>query len=182
MKPGLSLILVTALLSGCGGADGLDDLRQFMDETGKKSAAKVEPLPSPQVHDTFVFQADRVPDPFAPRSLKGAEPADSGRARGTLEEYTLDGMRVTGVIERAGVFQALIATPDNRLHAAKLGDRIGQNNGIVIEVSNKGLKIKERIAATPGKWTEVVTELSKPQDADIRDLKRGPGGKWSNSN
>lgn len=182
MKYGLSLILIAASLSGCSGTDGLDDLRQFMDEAGKKSASKVAPLPPPQPHDTFVFQAAQVPDPFAPRSLKGAEPADSGRARGTLEEYALDGMRVTGIIERDGVFQALIATPDNRLHAAKLGDRIGQNNGVVIAVSYKGLKIKERIAATPGKWTEVITELNKPQDADIREIKRGPGGKWSNSN
>ncbi len=175
-------LFVAGLTAGCGSSDGFDDLRQFMDEAGRKSAPKVDPLPAPQPHDTFVFQPEQVPDPFTLHSAQGAMQADSTRSRGTLEDYTLDSLHVAGVIERNGVIQALLATPDNRLLAAKIGDRVGQNGGVVTEISYKGVKVKERIVSAPGKWKEVVTELNKPQDADIREMKRDPSGKWSNSN
>lgn len=178
MKAALSLLL-TALLAGCGSQEGFDDLRQFMDEAGRASAPKVKPLPPPQPHDTFVYQADQVPDPFNPRSLKGGPPgaaeAEVARARGGLEEFPLESLRVTGIIERHGVFQALVVTPDNRLHAAKVGDRIGQNGGIITAISYQGIKLKERVMSAAGKWTEVTSELVKPQEAEIRELK--PAGK-----
>ncbi|MBI5937951.1 MAG: pilus assembly protein PilP [Betaproteobacteria bacterium] len=175
-------LLATGLISGCGGTDGLDDLRQFMDEAGKKNAPKVKPLPPPQAHDTFVYQAEQVPDPFTLHSAQGAAQTDGGRAQGTLEEYGLDNLHVAGVVERNGTLQALIATPDSRLLAAKVGDRVGRNGGTVIEITYKGVKIKERVASKPGKWKEVVTELNKPQETDIREMKRDPSGKWSNPN
>ncbi|NWG87979.1 MAG: pilus assembly protein PilP [Hydrogenophilaceae bacterium] len=178
MRGALTLLLL-GLLSGCGSQDGFDDLRQFMDEAGKKNAPKVKPLPPPRPHDTFVYQADQVPDPFSPRSLKGGQAAageaDAGRPRSSLEEFPLEGLRITGVIERNGAFQALVVSPDNRLFAAKVGDRIGQNGGVITAISYKGMKVKERIMSAAGKWTEVTTELAKPEETTIRELK--PAGK-----
>lgn len=167
------IFLLATLLAGCGSQDGFDDLRQFMDEAGKKSAPKVKPLPPAKPHDTFVYQAEQVPDPFNPRALKGGSPGEAAVAgpRGGLEEFTLEGLRVTGVIERNGHFQVLIVTPDNRLHAAKVGDRIGQNGGTISAISYKGIKVKERVMSAAGKWTEITTELAKPQETDIRQLK-----------
>lgn len=183
MRLAVSAMLALFLL-GCDGQDGFDDLRQFMAEAGKKSAPKVEPLPPPKPHDTFSFQPEQVPDPFSPRSLKGGQAAEADvvRPRGTLEDYPLEGLRVTGVIERNGVFQGLIVSPDGKLHAAKVGDRIGHNNGVVTAISYKGVKVKERVMSAPGKWTEVTSELAKPQDTDIRELKRGTSGQWATPN
>lgn len=182
MKHGLYALLAAALVTGCGGSDGFDDLRQFMDEAGRKSAPKVEPLPPPQAHDTFVFQPEQVPDPFASRSAPGAAEPSSGRSTGSLADYTLDSLHLAGVVEKHGEMHALIATPEGRLLAAKVGDRVGRGGGVVTEIGYKGVKIKERIETRPGKWKEVVTELNKPQDADIREMKRDPSGKWSISN
>lgn len=182
MKPIWPLLLVAALASGCGSSDGFDDLRQFMDEAGKKSAPKVEPLPPPQPHDTFVFNAEQVPDPFVSRSAQAPAQSDSGQTAGTLEAYALDTLTVMGLIEKGGVAHALLATPENRLLPAKVGDRIGRNHGVVIEVSDKGVKVKERVMTTKGGWKEIVTELNKPQDASIREMKRDASGKWTYPN
>lgn len=174
MMKWIPALLAVGLLAGCGGDDGFDDLRQFMDEAGKKSAPRIEPLPPPKPHDTFVYQAEQVPDPFSPRSLKGGQPqseAEAARPRGSLEEFPLEGLRVTGIIERNGAFQALVVSPDNRLFAAKVGDRIGQNGGTITAISYKGIKVKERIMSAAGKWTEVTTEIAKPEEAAIRELK-----------
>lgn len=183
MRYGLYALLAAALVSGCGGSDGFDDLRQFMDEAGRKSAPKVEPLPPPQAHDTFVFQPEQVSDPFTSRSAQGVAEVENGRsAGGRLADYALDSLHLAGVIEKHGEMHALIATPEGRLLAARVGDRVGRGGGTVTEIGYNGLKIKERIETRPGKWKEVVTELNKPQDTDIREMKRDPSGKWSISN
>lgn len=173
------MLAVPALVAGCA-QDDYADLRQFMDEAGKNQAAKVEPLPALKPVDTFVYQSGQLPDPFSAGGLRPGQEdlmkGEAGRPREALEDYPLESLRVAGVIQKGGAYHALIATPENRLHLAKKGTRIGQNGGVITDVHSKGIEVKERVRNSLGKWVEAKTSLLKQTDGDVQAINPGKPG------
>ena len=160
------LILSPTLLLGCGQGD-FSDLRQFMDDAGKNATAKIEPLPPIRPHDDFVYRADQLVDPFSAGIQKDLQPetAASGlTAAASITDHALETLRVVGSLEKKGIQYAMVATPDNRLHLVKKGDRIGSNKGVVTHVDDKGIEVTERLIAGSGKWIETKTKLPKLQN------------------
>ncbi len=85
----LTFLLVALGLSGCGGGD-LDDLQQFVTETGKDVQGKIEPLPEVKVYEPFTYGAFDLPDPFKPRKLSsggGAARSLISRGRGNRSRH-----------------------------------------------------------------------------------------------
>src|SRR5262249_59423782 len=67
---------IGVLLAGCGG-ESHQDLRAWMQEQGKGSKGKLEPLPQMKPYEPFTYNAFDLPDPFKPRKI---EPVKSGGA------------------------------------------------------------------------------------------------------
>lgn len=158
--------LLPIFLLGCGQGD-FSDLRQFMDDAAKNATAKIEPLPPIRPHDDFVYRAEQLVDPFSAGIQKEAQPEATapGMAAATaVTDHALELLRVVGSLEKQGIRYAMVATPDNRLHLVKRGDRIGSNKGIVSHVDDKGIEVSERVIAGSGKWTEIKTKLPKLQN------------------
>jgi len=173
------LLIVPALLAGCA-QDDFADLRQFMDEAGKDGAAKVEPLPPLRPLDTFVYQPGQLPDPFSAGALRPGQAelmkGEPGRPGQALEAWPLESLRVAGIIEKDGAYHALVATPENRLHLARQGDRIGQSGGVITRVHGKGIDVRERVRDSRGRWVEVKTSLLKQQDGEAQAATPGKPG------
>lgn len=158
----LGLILL-GLLAGCA-QDDTTDLREFMQQAGRDSQEKLEPLPQVKIAETFSYDPTGLNDPFAARNLRpakaGGGPApDMNRPRDPLELYPLDGLRMVGTLSRQGQLYALVRTPENTLYRVKRGDRIGQNFGVVTNITDTAIEIRETVQDGVGDWTEASASL-----------------------
>lgn len=158
----LGLILL-GLIAGCA-HDDTTDLREFMQQAGRDSQEKLEPLPEVKIAEPFIYDAAGLPDPFAARNLRparaGGGPApDMNRPKEPLELFPLDGLRMVGTLSRQGQLYALVRTPENTIYRVKRGDRIGQNFGVVTNITDTAIEIRETVQDGVGDWTEASASL-----------------------
>lgn len=167
--PFLTPIFVCLMLSGCSN-DGFDDLRAFMEATGKDGGSKIEPLPAVKKVDTFEYPQAELSDPFFARNLRptgkdGLLP-DADRPLEPLEEFPLDALRMVGTLKKPGqAVRAVIKDPKGTLHMIQVGGRIGQNYGKVTAINEDGLEIKELIQDASGEWTASKAMMSMNEEA-----------------
>lgn len=160
MKRILSLGIVLAL-SGCGSGD-MEDLKRFVAETGKDMQGKIEPLPQVKVYEPFAYEAFDLPDPFKPRKLSsgggGLQP-DLLRPKEPLEALSLETLQMVGVIAKQGTIHAVIRTPDKAIYHVRKGNYIGQNFGLITQISDAEITLREIVQDSAGDWAERTSTL-----------------------
>ncbi|MBN8762448.1 MAG: pilus assembly protein PilP [Thiobacillus sp. 63-78] len=159
----LAIVLIVTGLSGCGGGD-MDDLRRFVTETGKDTQGKIDPLPEVKVYEPFSYAAFDLPDPFKPRKLSsgggGGMQPDLSRPKEPLEAFSLETLKMVGVLSQKGVIQAVIKTPDNAIYHVKKGNYIGQNFGLVTQIGDSEVSLREIVQDSAGDWSERTSTLN----------------------
>ena len=157
---------VCIALAGCG-SDELDDLREFVKNAHANRKPKVEPLPEIKTQETFVYSAADLTDPFGvfnlkPRGAKGAAGPrpDMNRRREPLEDYPLDALKMVGTLSRGKQAWAIIQAPDGTVHRAKVGNHLGQNFGMVTQITEEKVNIVELIQGGLGDWVEREASLA----------------------
>lgn len=161
----LALLPLLLVASACSNGD---DPRSFVANAGKEMRGKVQPLPEVRPYEPFIYAATDLPDPFKPRKLIAR--AGSGNAGGlqpprdhvkqALENYPLEALKMVGTLQQNKMNHALIKTPDNNLYRVKQGNYMGQNFGIITQVSDTEIKLTEIVQDSIGDWTERTTSLS----------------------
>jgi type IV pilus assembly protein PilP len=160
----LTCLLFSLMLAACG-IGGMSDLKQFVADTGKDLQGKVEPLPQVKPYVPFEYNAFNLPDPFKPRKLSpkggggGLQP-DLARPKEPLEAYSLETLKMVGTLEKDGVINAVIKTPDNAIYHVHKGNYLGQNFGMIVGISDSGVKLKEIVQDSAGDWTERDSTLT----------------------
>lgn len=157
-------------LSACGGGQH-DDLVQFINESGKDLRGKVDPLPEVKPYEPFAYNSFDLPDPFKPRKLQptkgggGLQP-DMNRRKEPLEAYPLENLKMVGTLQQHKVIYALVRTPDKSLYRAKIGNYMGQNFGIITNISEAEIKLTEIVQDSAGDWTERGTSINLSEEQD----------------
>jgi type IV pilus assembly protein PilP len=158
----LASIVIVFGLSGCGGG-GMDDLRRFVTETGKDMQGKIEPLPEVQVYEPFSYDAFDLPDPFKPRKLSagggGGMQPDFNRPKEPLESFSLETLKMVGMLSRQGVIHAVIRTPDNAIYHVRKGNYAGQNFGLITQITDSEVTLREIVQDSAGDWSERTSAL-----------------------
>ena len=159
----LAIALIVIGLSGCGSGD-MDDLHRFVAETGKDMQGKIEPLPEVKPYEPFSYNAFDLPDPFKPRKLStggggGIQP-DLTRPKEPLEAFSLETLKMVGVLSQHGVIQAVIKTPDNAVYHVKKGNYMGQNFGLITQISDSEVTLREIVQDSAGDWSERTSTLN----------------------
>jgi type IV pilus assembly protein PilP len=168
------LVLGLAMV-GCG-SDQFQDLKQFVAdaETVAGNRARIDPLPKVDPYQPFVYNQAELEDPFRPRkieptrSAKGQIQPDLNRRREPLEAFPLDNLKMVGSLQQGKTLFALIRTPDNNLFRVRQNNYIGQNFGLIIEVDETGMKLKELVQDGAGEWTERITSLFLQDETEAR--------------
>jgi type IV pilus assembly protein PilP len=153
-------------LAGCS-SDGLDDLRDFVKNAYADRKPKVEPLPEIKMQETFIYNSNNLPDPFALFNLKpqaqksasGPRP-DPNRRKEPLEDYPLDSLKMVGTLMRGKQAWAVIQAPDGTVHRAQLGDHLGQNSGMIRKITEEKVDLIELIQGAMGDWVEREASLA----------------------
>ncbi|MBN8760870.1 MAG: pilus assembly protein PilP [Thiobacillus sp. SCN 64-35] len=162
MKRLVTLVVPLLMLSGCGGGD-MEDLRAFVAETGRDMQGKVESLPEIKPYEAFSYAAFDLPDPFKPRKLStggggGLQP-DLARPKEPLEAYSLETLKMVGVLSKKGVIHAVIRTPDNAIYHIRKGNYLGQNFGLVTQIGDSEVALREIVQDSAGDWSERTSTL-----------------------
>lgn len=158
----LATLLIALSLTGCGGS-GMDDLQTFVAETGRDMQGKIEPLPQVKVYEPFTYNAFDLPDPFKPRKLStgggGGMQPDLNRPKEPLEGYSLETLKMVGMLSRQGVIHAVIKTPDNSIYHVRKGNYAGQNFGLITLISDGEVGLREIVQDSAGDWSERTSTL-----------------------
>lgn len=157
--------LVSLLLTGCGGEE-YQDLRDFVKNSGADMRGKIEPPPEVKPYEHFAYANDtNLPDPFKPRKPEkragggGINQPDLDRPKEALEEFPLENLKMVGYLYRSKVGYAVIRATDGKLHRVKAGNYIGLNFGLIKEVTDTEIIIKEMVQDSAGDWSERVSSL-----------------------
>ncbi len=159
------LALVSVLLTGCGGEE-FQDLRDFVKNAGADLRGKIPPPPEVKPYEPFVYNNEaNLPDPFKPRkpdarsAHRGANEPDFDRPKEALEEFPLEGLKMVGYLYQNKVGYAVVRAPDGKLHRVKAGNYLGMNFGLIQEVSDTEVKVKEMVQDSTGDWSERISSL-----------------------
>lgn len=155
----LSLYLgVAVLVVACGG-ESHQDLRAWMQEQGKGVKGKLDPLPQVKPYEPFAYNAFDLPDPFKPRKIepmKGASKLapDLSRRKEPLEAFPLESLQMVGTLQRGKTTYALVRTTEKDVYQIKVGNYMGQNFGVVVDINDGEIRLKELVQDGAGDWTE----------------------------
>lgn len=172
----LTVLTLVSLLAACGGGD---DPRAFVASAGKDLRGKVDPLPEVKPYEPFTYAATELPEPFKPRKLtprpgegKGGIQPPRDHVKQVLENYPLEGLKMVGTLQQNKMTFALVKTPDNALYRVKHGNYMGQNFGIVTQVTETEIKLTEIIQDSGGDWTERATTLEMSEQSTQQSSKK----------
>jgi len=152
------LVLLSVIALGACSSE-LDELKQFVRESEKGLARKIDPLPAVKPFEPFGYEGFDLPDPFKPRKLSivkdsggGLQP-DLNRRKEPLEGFPLEQLKMVGTLQQGPEMFALVRA-DKTLYRVKKGNYMGQNFGLVTDISDGDIKLKEIVQDSAGDWAE----------------------------
>jgi type IV pilus assembly protein PilP len=161
------------LLSGCSGGEH-DDLRAWMASNAKQTPVKIPPIPQVAPYTASHYQPEGTLDPFKagkilPESGKsggGARP-DLNRQKEELELYPLESLVFVGLLQRGKENHAIVKA-DSSLHKVKVGNYLGQDFGVVTQISDFEISLRELIQDAGGDWVERTSTLQLQEQKESK--------------
>jgi len=160
------LVMASVALASCSG-EQYSDLRQFVKESDNLPRGRIPPLPDVKPYEPFNYNAYDLIDPFKPRKIEppksaagnGVQP-DLNRRKEPLEAYPIENLRMVGTLQQSKTNFALVKSPDNNLFRVKVGNYLGQNFGLIMEITESTIKLKEIVQDSGGDWTERISTMT----------------------
>jgi len=175
MKRLLVPVAVALVAGGC--SSGLDDLKQFVRDSEKGVTRRVEPLPAVKPFEPFAYEGFDLPDPFKPRKIaSGDQKRDMrveeqiNRRKEPLEAFPLEQLKMVGTLSQNKETYALVKA-DKTLYRVRKGNYMGQNFGLITDVSDTEIKLKEIVQDSAGDWAERQSVLPLLEEAGKGDKK-----------
>jgi len=166
------LIALCGVLGGCSGGDH-EDLRQWMADNTKDMRGSVPKLPEVLPYQPVPYDVEGVLDPFKPNKIepesKYKQAAGKGGAfqpdfearelrNSLLEKYPIESLKMIGYLNVNNRPMAVIQV-DDKVKQIKMGDYIGLDFGMVTQISDKEVELRELIQDSAGDWSERKSSL-----------------------
>jgi len=163
------------VLAGCGGE--MDELKTFVRESEKGLPRRIEPLPPVKPFEPFTYEGFDLPDPFKPRKLSdrkdgggGGIAPDLNRRKEPLEAFPLEQLKMVGTLSQGNDTYALVRA-EKTLYRVKKGNYMGQNFGLITDVTENEIKLKEIVQDSAGDWAERQSVLPLLEETGKGDKK-----------
>ena len=168
--------IAVAMLAGC--SSEIDELKTFVRESEKGLPRRVEPLPAVKPFEPFTYEGFDLPDPFKPRKLSAPKEGGAGgglapdlnRRKEPLEAFPLEQLKMVGTLSQGKDTYALVRA-DKTLYRVKKGNYMGQNFGLITDVTDSEIKLKEIVQDSAGDWAERQSVLPLLEEAGKGDKK-----------
>ena len=159
-----AVLLACLGLVACGGEEH-QDLRQWMKESSKDFKGRVPPLPPIKSFPVVAYETADLLDPFNATKIEPERKAGGGglkpdldRRKEPLEAYPLESLKMVGTLIKGKMTHALVQA-DKNLHQVKVGNYMGQNFGIITDISETEIKLKELVPDSLGDYMERTSTL-----------------------
>lgn len=178
----LAALLLSLLLAACGSSGDHDGLKQWMRESTKNLQGKIPPLPEVKPYEAAEYQAETLPDPFkvalmeqdAKKRRGGGKLQPDFEARelrnNPLERYPLESLTMIGYL-KIGKMPYAVVQADQLVKQVKIGEYVGQDFGIVTQVSDTEVTVRELIQDSAGDWSERTSTLLLQEKTDKKGAK-----------
>jgi type IV pilus assembly protein PilP len=171
----LLLPIAIAVLAGC--SSEIDDLKAFVRDSDKNLPRRIDPLPAVKPFEPFAYEGFDLPDPFKPRKLSapkegagGGLAPDLNRRKEPLEAFPLEQLKMVGTLSQGKDTYAIVRA-DKTLYRVKKGSYMGQNFGLITDVTEGEIKLKEIVQDSAGDWAERQSVLPLLEEAGKGDKK-----------
>ncbi len=170
------IVLPVAALVLASCSSEIDELRQFVKESEKSLPRKIDPLPAVKPFEPFTYEGFDLPDPFKPRKISsrdggaGGIAPDLNRRKEPLEAFPLEQLKMVGTLEQAKEMFAIVRA-DKTLYRVKKGNYMGQNFGLITDVTDADIKLKEIVQDSAGDWAERQSVLPLLEETGKGDRK-----------
>jgi type IV pilus assembly protein PilP len=161
------------LLASC--SSEMDELRQFVKDSEKSLPRKIDALPAVKPFEPFTYEGFDLPDPFKPRKITAKEGSgglapDLNRRKEPLEAFPLEQLKMVGTLEQGKDVFALVRA-DKTLYRVKKGNYMGQNFGLITDITDAEIKLKEIVQDSAGDWAERQSVLPLLEETGKGDRK-----------
>ena len=160
-------LAAAAALAGCEGGEHRQ-LQQELNEMTKDVRGRVDPLPQVRPYEPVPYTAESQIDPFRAERIDVAKTGlassssklapDPNRPKEPLEAFPLESIQMLGTITQAKETFALVKAGPN-LYRVKKGNYMGQNFGVITEIDEAQVSLKELVQDAAGDWVERSSAL-----------------------
>ena len=166
--PAAALLLVSC-------SSEIDELRQFVKDSEKSLPRKIDPLPAVKPFEPFTYEGFDLPDPFKPRKITSKEGAggiapDLNRRKEPLEAFPLEQLKMVGTLQQGKDIFAIVRA-EKTLYRVKKGKYMGQNFGLITDITDAEIKLKEIVQDSAGDWAERQSVLPLLEETAKGDRK-----------
>jgi type IV pilus assembly protein PilP len=166
------LVALCGLMGACSGGDH-DDLKQWMAENTKDMRGHIPKLPEVKPYEPVPYEVEGTLDPFKSNKIepesKYKQLAGKGGAfqpdfearevrNSLLEKYPIESLKMIGYLNVNKRPMAVIQVED-KVKQVKVGDYIGLDFGMVTQISDTEVQLRELIQDSAGDWTERKSSL-----------------------
>ncbi len=170
------LLIPVAMLVLGGCSSEIDELKQFVRDSDKGVPRRIDPLPAVKPFEPFAYEGFDLPDPFKPRKIAktegqaGGVAPDLNRRKEPLEAFPLEQLKMVGTLSQNKETYALVKA-DKTLYRVKKGNYMGQNFGLITDVTDTEIKLKEIVQDSAGDWAERQSVLPLLEETGKGDRK-----------
>lgn len=106
---------LSCLISGCGDSDKMQRAKEYMQKIDGKNPKPIEPIPEVTPLTTKKYLGFSLRNPFEREKTNtpSVYMPDLRRPKSALENYTLDSLKMVGLMSANNKTWAIISTPDN---------------------------------------------------------------------
>ena len=162
--------IALAVLASC--SSEIDELKTFVRDSEKGLPRRIDPLPPVKPFEPFTYEGFDLPDPFKPRKLAppkegggGGLAPDLNRRKEPLEAFPLEQLKMVGTLSQGKDTYAIVRA-DKTLYRVKKGNYMGQNFGLITDVTESEIKLKEIVQDSAGDWAERQSILPLLEEID----------------
>jgi type IV pilus assembly protein PilP len=167
--------IALAVLASC--SSEIDELKSFVRDSEKGLPRRIDPLPPVKPFEPFAYEGFDLPDPFKPRKLSppkegsgGGLAPDLNRRKEPLEAFPLEQLKMVGTLSQGKDTYAIVRA-DKTLYRVKKGNYMGQNFGLITDVTESEIKLKEIVQDSAGDWAERQSVLPLLEETGKGDKK-----------